>query len=421
MNLRWGGLAMTAACVLTAARAAGERAGGGVAAASHVDDGQAGSTFDRPHVVRELMRRRGGDPAAAAQLVQLCRGFDPAVAAACFEELAHAHQAAGDINLAADARLLFVQTHAGAPEARDAQLWLTRLYASSEVSHMHRPAGTAASDDVDQGLAMYGYSLAGGDTGAKDPMSDPELTFARAVAARRAGLTKPAAAQLSPLKHQRPGDPWGDCARAEAWLAESRESPPPKPVARCAPAAARPTLDGKLDDPCWHGAVAVELGTAATRPGLVRVAYDGEFLYLGVTCAKLDGVDYARDDAPRPHDGDLSRHDRVTVVLDADRDYATGFELTIDSRAWTGDRCWGDAAWNPDWYVAGGEDDLPTGAAWTAEAAIPWKALAIRAPRAGEAWACSVFREAPGVDTQRWSGDASSATGPTAFGLLRFE
>ena len=31
------------------------------------------------------------------------------------------------------------------------------------------------------------------------------------------------------------------------------------------------------------------------------------------------------------------------------------FELLIDSRGWTADRCWGDAAWNPEWFVAAGE------------------------------------------------------------------
>ena len=421
MTKRGRRVGLAAACWIILSGMAAAQLAEGVAATAHVEDGEGNQAFNRPRLVRELMRRRGGDAAATAQLIQLCRGFDPKMTAACFEELAQAHQAAGNINLAADARALLVQTLPGEPAAREALLWLVRLYASSEVAHMHRPSGALTPEDADRGLATYGYALAGDFAGTTSSAAPPPLVCVRAVAARRAGLTKPAAALLTPLEHLKAGDPWGDCARAEEWLAGSREGPPPKPLARCTPAPARPQLDGVLDEACWQGDAVIEIGPADGAPAYVRLAYDGEYLYLATTCAKLDGVDYARDDALRQHDGDLAERDRVTVVLDADRDYVTGFELTIDSRGWTGDRCWGDAAWNPEWYVASGEGELPSGPAWTAEAAIPWRALAIRAPRTGEAWACSAFREAPGVDVKHWAGGEATTNGPEAFGLLRFE
>jgi hypothetical protein len=149
-------------------------------------------------------------------------------------------------------------------------------------------------------------------------------------------------------------------------------------------------------------------------------------LYLAIVCPRFAGVDYARDEQPRPRDGDLSQRDRVTLTLDADRDYATGWELTVDNRGWTGDRCWGDAAWNPQWFVAAGPEAEPLSLdpVWTAEAAIPWSALARQAPRAGEPWALSIARTIPGGPGERWpSGakDEPAPTGPAAFGVLLFE
>jgi hypothetical protein len=405
--------------------------------------------IDQVNLVRELMRRRGGDSAAAAQLLQMTREFDPAVAAELFEVLADAHLAAGKVNLAADARLLLLQTHAATPGARDAALWLTRLYASSEVAHRYRRPGAEADANADRGLTTYGYSLASEfeetvkqARAAKNseapptrgaPLEDPELRFARAVAARRAGMTKPAAALLTPLKHLQPGDAWGDAARVDAWLAEGADAErAPKPLVRCIAASAPPRLDGVLEDSCWQGEACVVIGPAA--PGAsptVRLSYDAKYLYVACKCP-LAEADYSTDDRPRPRDGDLSGRDRVMLVLDADRDYATGWELTVDSRGWTSERCWGDAAWNPEWFVAArGPDEGPLtlDPMWIVEAAIPWTELATEAPTKGAAWALSVGRTIPGDAAgspreERWPSAAEPATapeGPAEFGVLLFE
>lgn len=440
--------AIIACCAVAACGARGDEE---VARATHVAavDGDS-EAFDRARLIRELMRRRGGDPAAAAQLVQLTRELPASDAAEMFEVLAGAHLAAGHINLAADARLLLLQTHPQTPAAAQAALWLTRLYASSEVAHRHRPADAEESTKSDQGLAMYGYSLAGEFEAAAARRTDltdktprpamgaaaenPALRFTRAVAARRAGLAKPAAALLTPLKHQRAGEPWGDCARVETWLAEDRDAArAPKPIARCTPAAEPPQLDGVLDDACWQGDSAVVVGgPRGEAMRSVQFAYDDKFLYLAGAFSQRVGVDYSANDRPRTHDGELAGRDRVTIALDADRDYATAWELTVDSRGWTGDRCWGDAAWNPEWFVAARTADDPQGAAqrpWIVEAAIPWSALAAKAPRAGAAWAIAIERTIPGTDAERWpaakltekpAAEGASA-GPAAFGLLLFE
>jgi hypothetical protein len=414
--------------------AAAERSDNAIAPAAHVATaGNGNEAFEQAKLVRELMRRRGGDPAAAAQLIQLTREFAPADAAEAFEQLAAAHQAAGNLDLAAETRRMLVESYPDEPLARAARLWLVRLYASSEVALAHRPSGGPA-DEVEQSMALYALQLGSGlapasaATGSGDEPATPSLakaddhalTFARAVAARRSGNAKAAGGLLTPLKHTRPGDPWGDCARVEAWLAESRSAAPPKPVARCVAAGERPHLDGVLEEPYWQAGAGLMLGDAASPGGAVMLAYDRKHLYVAATCIKRPGVDYADNGSPRTYDADLTGRDRVRIVLDADRDYATGFELVVDSRGWTGDRAWDDASWNPEWFVAAGEGNAASGATWSVEAAIPWSALAARPPQAGHAWACAVERLAPPDVLERWACDAA-ATAPQCFGMLLFE
>ncbi len=429
-------LGLCAACVVAMTTpASAEPPLDGVTTATHVvadDDGDK-SQFDQVRLVRELMRRRGGDTAAAAQLIQLTRPFEAAVAAEMFDVLADAHLAEGNLDLAAETRRLLVQQYPGEPRARDATLWLVRLYASSEVTHAHRQRTAAAGrggDDaaVDQGFAMYALNLAASDEDLTTTRKrDPALSFQRAVAARRAEQGKVSDAFLTSLKRLRAGDPWGECARAEAWLAERGDGQPPKPLARCIDAAERPRLDGVLDDPCWLGDAGFPLtaaGAAAAAgdaTGLVRLAYDGEYLYLAATCPKRPGVAYPVDERPRPRDSDLSTYDRVRLLIDADRDYATWFELTIDSRGWTADRCWVDAAWNPKWFVAAAHRADAPRTPWAVEAAIPWTALAARAPQSGEAWAIAVDRLAPDAEAQAWQKPAGEHPGPASFGLLLFD
>jgi hypothetical protein len=390
-------------------------------------------------LIRELMRRRGGDPAALAQLVQLTRFCSPAKTAELFDELAKAHRRAGDLNLAAATRQLLVERFPDEPAAKRGLLWLVRLYASSEVAWARRlptqtpmagrlklvprdePARLASAEAASESpraepggegaLATYALALAGKAAAIRPALvDDPALMVQRAAAARRLGDLKAAQGFLTSLKHVRAGDGWGDCARMESWLSEGRDSPPPKPVARIALATTRPHLDGILGEPCWQGE-AVRIGEA--RAWLAR---DDDYLYLAVSCPKVAGVDHPRDGRPRPHDGEVKQFDHVRVRLDLDRDYATSFELVVDSRGWTADCAWGDASWNPEWFVAAGEAD----GAWTAEAAISLAELAEHPPQAKDAWACRIERRVPSHGGQRWPA-TEKASGPQGYGLMLFD
>jgi hypothetical protein len=408
----------------------GDEVADDVTTAAHVApaDVAASDAFDRVTMVSELMKRRGGEPAAAAQLVQLVRQFSPADAFAAFEDLAVAHERAGQLNLAAEARLMAVQAYPDEPATRDALLWLTRLYASCEVAHRYRPAEQDVNVDADRGAALYAYQLAGsvpsgGAIGSGIKRGDePALTFARAVAARRAGVPKAAGTLLATLKHAKAGDPWGDCARVEAWLEAGQSGDAPKAVTRCVSTLEPPRLDGVLDEACWADSVTAPLpvserlahvdeslrdsgsgseiaegerakpSAAADRQAAdVRWATDGEYLYIAVRCPKAPGVAYPRDDRGRTRDAALEEFDRVRLLIDIDRDYATCFELTIDSRGWMREACWGDVAWNPEWFVAAGQ----TAEEWTAEAAIGLEQLGAKGASTGTAWAIAVERELP--------------------------
>jgi len=412
-------------------------------------------------MIRQLARQRGGQPAALAQIIQLSREFEDADAAEIIDELAAAHFRAGNLNLAAESRTFLTERFPSQPIGRRAALWLVRLYASSEVAHAHRAESQGAKDlrrqlvpevaaamktapgtidpqskaaapqlpTQDDPLATYALHLATQSMSRDAALADdPALAFQRAAAARRAGQDQLSQAFLSPLRHRRADDPWGQCARAEEWLQESQQDAPPKPTIPFTAAAQPPHLDGVLNDPCWQTKQAsrAELveapgpqSSSPTQPN-IHWAHDATHLYLAIQCQKAAGVDYPHDNRPRPRDGNVESHDHVRLLLDLDRDYASWFELVVDSRGWTADACWGDPAWNPAWYVARGEST--DGAAWIIEAAIPLVELTTTPPTAGAAWACTVQRLPPTIgQTEPTGSTAHPEPGPAEFSLLLFQ
>src|SRR5262249_54317220 len=144
-------------------------------------------------------------------------------------------------------------------------------------------------------------------------------------------------------------------AAAELWLS-NRNGPPPRPAAVCRQTAVPPYLDGKLDDECWRGVRPMVLRNAAedtTKEYATEAwfTYDANFLYVALRCKHPAGRQVAPV-KPRSRDADLSRFDRVSILLDVDRDYSTCFHLQVDQRGCVCEDCWGDRSWNPPWYVA---------------------------------------------------------------------
>jgi photosystem II stability/assembly factor-like uncharacterized protein len=262
------------------------------------------------------------------------------------------------------------------------------LSASSDtVARWHK-----SSLELEKHLAGFGPLLA----------EDPSLQFCLQAARRSTGDFETSRKWFTDFLLRQPPGPWRDAAAAELWLTR-REGQCPKPILCCKQTETRPFLDGKFDDRCWQEQTPTPLRdasgtTAKESPTKVMLAYDNEFLYLALRCEHPPRK-AVKPVKGRKRDEDLRAFDRVSLLLDLDRDYATAFQLEVDERGCVRDSCWGDLSWNPSWFVAvHGEEN-----AWQIEAAIPLGALTGDMITSGKTWCCNVIRTIPGQGVQGWS------------------
>ncbi len=409
-----------------------------------------------------------------ADIGQQTRGMAPERAAEVLYQLAQRYYRQGRWELAAECFDLIVERYPAHSLAGASLVWLLQYYASSEAAWRNRstqqltaqqatalapivkgratePLEDPAGEVRQAGGARRGEAIAAGAQvaiggglvlDARESQErlakaagyakqieqlqpalfgEPMVRFPLAAAHRGQGLTRQAERYFLTLRHNRTHDAWYTCAQAELWLAEPKTEPP-KAFWNCARAAGKPRLDGKLDEPMWQAGNRVELRSPqrddAEWSAVAMLAYDAEFLYLGVSCTRAAGSKYAKSpDQPRPRDADLSDQDRVELLLDVDRDYTTYYRLVIDQRGWTCESCWQDTNWNPQWFVASGGAD----GTWTAEAAIPLSELSGQPPTSKTIWAAGVQRVVPGVGFQSWTTPASSEIQPEGFGYLVFQ
>jgi len=419
-----------------------------------------------------LLARAGeaaqGSAAWLAHVSQLTQGLDDTSAGDVIYQLARQFQDSGQAELADETLRLLVREQAGHWLTGPALVWQLQYRASAEMGWWRQrrqrvvagrlssaapaagaaapavdvqaiyqepltPIGQAAAVDPPAGPATAGSDAAAAGLPGSDPLAlgkriqtqwpglfaEPEIRFPWAAAHRSRQQPRVAQSIYQNIAAAHPAAAWRACARGEIWLAEP-QGPPPRPVARCPRVAQRPYLDGRLDDDVWTMAEPVAVtsvdGQQPSAAGQVRLAHDEQFLYIAVRSAKVSGVRYGPGNGPRQRDADLSRQDRVEVLLDTDRDYATWWRLTLDHRGWTGDACGEDRSWDPTWYVA----SVSSAADWTVEAAIAWEELAERPPRSGDVWALGLQRVIPGADFHSWTRPASPEVWPAGFGWLMF-
>jgi hypothetical protein len=238
----------------------------------------------------------------------------------------------------------------------------------------------------------------------------------------------------------RGADPWRECVLLESWLVNRAGQAPPKPVAACK-RTSRPHLDGKLNDDCWKDAVPAYLATTAgelgtdfgcretierdakenrTRPEpdagtRALFAFDDEYLYVAVVCRHPAGMKREKLEK-RGRDADLRSFDRVSLLIDLDRDYQTYYHLQVDQRGCLAEDCWGDRTWNPNWFVAVHSEATR----WTVEIAIPRSELTGEPISIGKVWACNIVRTIPGQGLSAWSIPAGVEPRPEGMGLLMF-
>jgi photosystem II stability/assembly factor-like uncharacterized protein len=399
-----------------------------------------------------------------AEIGELTSGLDETAAGDVLYQLAQSFYHRGQWEMAAETFNLLATKFPKHTLAPPSLVWLLRYWTSSEVAWqisrakrtgatpaLATPATAGISMSLAQRLPGTNDLAASGPRAGRltppeaDPMqgadrlerasalakfieqtapavfSEPTVQFPLAMSLRSRGLPKQAERFYMTFVRTRPQDAWWSCAAGEQWLIEPAKGQPPKSIWQVAGCAAKPKLDGHLDDAVWKRATPVELHSPvrddANWPAIALAAYDDEFLYLAVNCREAPGFSYAASTEPRPRDPDLSRSDRVDFYLDLDRDFATQYHVSIDHRGWVSEACWGAKSWNPQWFVACKHES----GAWTAEAAIPWSELTGDRPRSRAAWAVGVQRVVPGVGFQSWTTPASTAVVPQGFGYAIFE
>jgi hypothetical protein len=188
-----------------------------------------------------------------------------------------------------------------------------------------------------------------------------------------------------------------------------------------------PAIDGKLDDAVWK--TASETAPWDTMSGIPtpyttrgKVAWDGENLYVAVTCRELDG--YHPKLEYKAYGNPVYRDDSIEVFVQANRvmpnDY---YQIAVNSAGVVFDSSKLHAGWRSGIKAAG---DVQADGSWTIELAIPLRAFGTDVPKPGGEWLLNLCRNSlhalgkdPGSRFINWSGPQGFHN-PDIFGTLKF-
>lgn len=326
---------------------------------------------------------------------------------------------AGNVPLAAQANELLIADYPQHPATDAALLRLMHYYGSQEVAwHLANQApALSPADRHDRLLAIFEQL----ETKHPSLFAEPQVRFILSAAYRREGSSDKALSFPQSLLATPSDRAWKSVARTELRF-DSEVGAPPKPSLTLLTTTERPHLDGQLDEPCWQqGARAIlrdPTGGDSPWPAVVMLARDEEYLYIAAICDRAEPmlIEEGAGRPPRPRDGDLSQHDRIEILIDIDRDWATYWKLVIDDRGWTNDRVGEDRSWDPPWFVATQE----TRDQWTLEAAFPLTELGDESV-SDSPWALGIQRIVPGIGFQSWTQPAAITPRPEGFGLLNLQ
>ena len=196
---------------------------------------------------------------------------------------------------------------------------------------------------------------------------------------------------------------------------------PAAPAAPIVPAraAAPPKIDGQLDDAVWRTANPIghfaltSSGTPATQPTEVRLACDGQALYIAVT-AWESRMESQIADPPRRRDLPVEHSDSISLLIRPLDGASVTWRLAVGPLGAVYDAlCSGTSrtvAANPKWTAAARRSSNR----WTLEAALPYTSLAPDLPTPGTAWGLRVERREMPHDER-----SAFPPGPDAFATVR--
>ncbi|MDI6740836.1 MAG: carbohydrate binding family 9 domain-containing protein, partial [Candidatus Edwardsbacteria bacterium] len=181
-----------------------------------------------------------------------------------------------------------------------------------------------------------------------------------------------------------------------------------KTVIQAAYAERAPVIDGDISDPCWQTPTPAsgfiqkkpKEGQPATESTAVRICYDRERLYLAFACFEQHPGKISARTVPR-EEGDYG--DYVVVMLDTYDDRRGAYRFAVNPKGiqmdgfLSEDGANHDQSWNAVWRS--GTKINPD--CWTAEMAIPFKAL--RFPdKADQQWGINLGRYIPHHSEMSW-------------------
>ncbi len=203
----------------------------------------------------------------------------------------------------------------------------------------------------------------------------------------------------------------------------SQAAPVPQPHYECPKVAVPPVIDGKLDDDAWKRAPEILMvmstdGSPATKTTTARMCWDDTCLYI---C--WDSVDTDIWGTMTQRDDPIYREEVVEAFLSPECDLVRYYEFNVSPRNvifdasvtnpdGLGPADGTDYGWNCEGIrsavvVDGTLDDrTDVDRGWTAELAIPFAGLGVRAPRPGQRWRANLYRidlDPKPAEFQAWS------------------
>lgn len=187
-----------------------------------------------------------------------------------------------------------------------------------------------------------------------------------------------------------------------------------------------PVFDGKLDDEAWKQAIPFSdfkmvepyPGNEPTEKTTIRVIYDDNNLYFGISC--YDSTPKKIASNTMEHDmGDERNDDKISILLDPFQDKRTAYIFIVNSKGARSEGYAGGERYSLAWDGIWDAKSKINGEGWTSEIRIPFKTISFN-PHLN-AWGLNVERYiARKQETIRYSGISLNSffSNPMEAGLL---